>query len=166
MRTTFYASAFLVAALLFLAPIISLAQTSEEEDLRTAIQASVLADPRVSEIPPSQLKGLIDTLVQEALAQKMAVSDILWQPARAEAATIGSNGAAAESAACAEGFAGYLCQFNKVFGFEGDNYEIPIILLVVTGLLAAVTWEIRAHHRKQLAKMAKKPAAPIQKLVQ
>ena len=67
-------------------PAFALAQSSEI-DLRAAIQASILNDPRVQTIPPTHLNALIDALVAEATAQHMQASDILWQPQRAAAAS-------------------------------------------------------------------------------
>jgi hypothetical protein len=164
-KKTLGISAILVA-MLFAAPIVAFAQ-SEQHDLRIAIEGSIFADPRVAGIPPSELQGLVDALVQQAQVQNMSVSDILWQPGIAEAATIGGTDAVAANAECAAGYEGYLCQFNRVFGFEGGNYEMPIILLVTSGLLAVIIWEIRAHHKKNMAKMAKKASAaapPAQKM--
>lgn len=136
-------------SLLVLAPGIALAQDVE---LREAIQASVMSDPRVSEIPPEQLKILIDALVAEAKAQNMTAADILWQPQRAAVASAVDS----PPPMCEEGWRGYLCELDHIFGFQGGNYEIPIILIVTSGLLIVVIWEIIAHHRKKM--LANTPA--------
>ena len=147
-----------IALSLLVAPTLVLAQTSQD-DLRNAIQASVMSDPRVSDIPPAQLTGLIDALVSQAQAQKMTAADILWQPRTAEAADSVTN---ASGSVCPSGWWGYVCQVNRTFGFEGSSWDIPIILLVVSGLLIVVIWEIIAHHRKaKAAKMAVAPKAPL-----
>jgi hypothetical protein len=143
---------------LFLMPYVLFAQTSSG-DLRSAIQSSVLADPRVANIPPAQLQGLVDALVAQARAQNMTVADILWRPQQAAASTFGAPGA--QSVACTSGWQGYACQFNRVFGFEGNSYEIPIFLLVTTAFLIAVIWELILHHRKKMAmKVSTKPSSP------
>ena len=147
-RTVFVSAAF---GFLALAPAIAFAQIAQD-DLRDAVQASVMADPRVASVPPTELKGLIDALVQQAQAQNIQASDILWQPQRAAAASAVSAG----QMPCPGGFAGYACQFNRAFGFEGNNYEVPIFLLIVSGLLLLVIWELIAHHRKVIAEKAAK----------
>ncbi len=136
-----------VISLVVFAPYILLAQTSQD-DLRNAIQSSVMTDPRVQEIPPSQLTALIDALVAEAEMQHMSVSDILWQPQRA---AVASAVEPETIQSCSVGWQGYLCQLEQVFGFTGSNYDLPIILLVTSGLLIVVLWEFIAHHRKMHA---------------
>ncbi len=133
-----------------LIPVVVSAQTTQT-DLRNAIQASILSDPRSQSIPPAQMQALVDALTQQAQAQHMSASDILWQPKTAEAATLGSGPGAT---VCPSGWQGYACAFNQVFGFEGNNYEIPIFLLVTSLLLIAVLWEVHQHHKKALAAKA------------
>jgi len=138
-----------LVALCVLAPILASAQTSTD-DLRLVIQNSVLSDPRVANIPPAQLQGLVDALVAQATAQHMTSEDILWRPQQAAAATFSSNDSS-QNAVCVTGWQGYLCNFNQIFGFDGNNYEIPIFLLVTSAFLIAVIWEIILHHRKKMA---------------
>jgi hypothetical protein len=137
---------------MLLMPAMLFAQSSAEE-LRAAIQMSMMDDPRVQEIPPEQLKGLIDQLVAEAQAAHMSSSDILWQPQKAAAASAMSE----QRTACPAGWEGYLCKFEEVFGFTGSSYEIPILILVTAGILLVVIWELIAHHRKKMAEKASKP---------
>lgn len=136
------------AILVFMVPVSAAAQV---EDLRAAIQASILSDSRAQMIPPEQLKILVDSLVAQAQAQNLSAADILWRPQVAEAATVGAaQPMTSSSQTCASGWQGYLCQFNIAFGFEGGNYEVPLFLLITSGLLIAVLWELIAHHRKAL----------------
>jgi hypothetical protein len=135
-------------------PVLASAQSSQD-DLRNAIQASLLSDQRTQAIPPEQLNALVDALVAQAQSQHMSAEDILWRPTQVSEAAVGAaDPSVPGSTNCVPGFAGYLCQFNAVFGFEGGSFEIPLILLVVSGLLIAVLWEVIAHHRKHLAKEA------------
>jgi len=161
LRTIRFAIAVALALAAF-SPVVALAQSSQD-DLHNTIQNSVLADPRAANIPPDQLQGLVDALVAEAQAQHMTSADILYRPQQAAAGSTFTGGQTQESTACATGLQGYLCQFNRVFGFEGNNYEIPIFLLVTTAFLIAVIWELIVHHRKKMEKKAKKadPFAPL-----
>jgi hypothetical protein len=57
-----------------------------------------------------------------------------------------------------------------VFGFEGSDYSLPILLLVTSGIAVAVIWELIAHHRKKVAQkaaMTSIPSAqpPVQKIL-
>lgn len=129
------------------------ASATASDDLRNTIQASLLADPRVANIPPEQLQGLIDALVAQARARNMTSADIVTRPQQqAAAGSTFAPDAQAQAAVCETGWQEYLCNFNKVFGFEGNNYEIPIFLLIVTTFLIAVIWELILHHRKVLQK--------------
>jgi uncharacterized membrane protein len=125
------------------------AQTSTDE-LRSVIQNSVISDPRTANIPPAQLQGLVDALVEQANAQHMTAADIIWRPQQAYAATVSAQ-ATTQASVCMTGIQGYLCNFNQIFGFEGNNYEIPILLLFTSAFLIAVIWEIHVHHRKKMA---------------
>ena len=149
MQTTRKIIASLVL-LIAVVPTFTFAQDASA-DLRNTIQNSVLSDPRTAGIPPAQLQGLIDALIAQASAQNMTAQDILWRPQQAAASTF-APGADSQSAACAPGWQGYLCQFNQTFGFEGGSYEIPLFILVTTAFLIAVIWELIIHHRKKLAK--------------
>ena len=151
------AIAVLFSGAVLLAPLAVFAADSQA-DLRAAIQASVLADPRTASIPPSQLTGLVDALVSQAQAQNMSAADILWQPRRAEAASV--NGPAAVPA-CPNGWEGYLCQLNMVFGFDGGSYDIAIIILIASAFLIAVIWELIVHHHKKMAAKAAMKAAKM-----
>jgi hypothetical protein len=142
---------------MLLSPAFALAQTSQA-DLRTTIQNSVIADPRVANIPPQQLQALIDDLVAQANAQHMTASDILSNQPQAAASTFAAGQSYNE--ACAAGWEGYACNFNKMFGFDGNNYTVPIVLFVTTAFLLAVIWELILHHRKKLAKASMLPPPP------
>lgn len=144
---------YLLLSSMILVPALVFAQVPSE-DLRTLIQASVLSDPRAASIPPAQLQGLIDALLSEAQAKNMTSGDILWRPNQSANVSYSQSGdeVSAQSGVCATGWQGYLCNFNRVFGFEGDNYQIPLFMLFVTAFLIAVIWEMILHHRKKLAK--------------
>jgi hypothetical protein len=157
MKNSFRVASVSFLTVMALSPVVVSAQTND--DLRNTIQNSVLSDPRVASIPPDQLAGLIDALVAEARSKNMTSADILTKPQQAAAASSFSVNQT-PSAACATGWQGYLCEFNQVFGFEGNNYEIPVFILVTTAFLIAVIWEMILHHRKKLAKAAAKKSPP------
>ncbi len=141
-----------LSAIAVLVLVLPASVAAQSDELRAAIQASILSDSRAQMIPPEQLKILVDSLVAQAQVQNVSAADILWQPRVAEAATVGAaQPMIPTSSACALGWEGYLCQFSRAFGFEGGNYEIPLFLLITSGLLIAVLWELIAHHRKILA---------------
>jgi|GEM_PF-1383213 len=146
-------------ALSAILPVVVAAQASDD-DLRNTIQNSVLSDPRAANIPPAQLQGLIDSLVAQAQAQHMTSADILQRPQQAATGSTFNGSQSQQGATCPAGWQGYLCNFNQIFGFEGNNYEIPIFLLVTTAFLIAVVWEMILHHRKKLAKAVNTPEVP------
>lgn len=146
-----------LATILVMVPLVVSAQDAQEE-LRSAIQASVLSDPRAQTIPPEQLKELVDALAAQAQEQNMTAADILWRPQ--QTGLVADTSVKPVQADCTQGWQGYLCQFNKAFGFVGGNYEVPLFLLVISGLLIAVVWELIVHHRKKLAKQAATQAPP------
>lgn len=142
-----------ISALVLLAPALAAAQIPSE-DLRNLIQGSVLSDPRTATIPPAQLQGLIDALLAEAQAKNMDSGDILWRPEQTANVSYSQSEdqVTTQTPGCALGWQGYLCNFNRVFGFEGGNYQIPLFMLFVSAFLIAVVWEMILHHRKKLAK--------------
>ncbi len=146
----------ILATVLAIAAFMPIAVSAQEAnaDLRSTIQNSVLADPRVANVPPAQLQELVDALFAQAQAQHMTSADILWRPQQAAAGSTFGNNQGAETTTCTSGWQGYLCNFNHIFGFEGNNYTIPVFLLVTTAFLIAVIWELIIHHRKKMAKMA------------
>ena len=146
------ATATITLALIF--PLAVYAQAAQDQ-LHAAIWASLLADPRTANIPPEQMQALVDALAEKAVAQNMTAEDI------SNGSTMGSTAAtpvAAQEMECQRGIMGYLCAFNRSFGFSGDNYIVPLMLLVTSGLLIVVIWEMIIHHRRKLA--AIKASAP------
>ena len=150
------ATATIVIALIF--PLAVNAQQNAQiaqDELHAAIWASLLADPRTANIPPEQMQALVDALAVKAVAQNMTAEDIT------KGSTMGSTTAtpvAAQHVVCQKGIMGYLCAFNQAFGFAGDTYIVPLMLLVTSGLLIVVIWEMIIHHRRKL--MAMKASAP------
>ena len=143
-------SALFVCMAAMVATAFPLLVSAQQDDLRMAIQTSVLADPRTASIPPSQLNELVDALAEQAQAHHLSAADILWRPKTAEASTSGpAEGAAVPD--CAEGWYSYLCQVNTAFGFAGNDLTIPILLLITSGLLVLVIQRMIAHHHKRIA---------------
>lgn len=137
-----------MVAVIFLLPFIANAQATVDP-LRAAIWTSLLSDPRSANIPPAQMQLLVDQLAQKAEAQNMSVQDILWRPAANQEAA-----AVVATLGCEQGVVGYICSFNQAFGFSGTNYTVPLALLVTSGLLIVIIWEMIVHRRKKLAIIA------------
>ncbi len=139
-------------------PAIPRGTATSESDLRVAIQASILSDPRSSAIPPAQMNALVDQLVLQAQDQHMTAADILWRPRAAPPEPVAAG---AIKGGCGTGWEAYLCEVNRTFGFGGNDPTIAIILLVTSGLLIFITIEVIAHHKKKLAAIAAStPKAP------
>lgn len=128
----------LVASLfLLLSPLVSSAQTQPADELHATIMAQLLRDPRTANIPPEQLKLLVDALASQAQSQEVTVTDLRWQP---PASTIGGELSQDETsigADCAGGFSA-LCVMSEGFGFVGPDITIPLFFLVISGLLILI----------------------------
>ena len=125
---------------------------AQQDELHAAIWASLLSDPRTATIPPAEMQQLVDALADKAKAQNMSAADILTQQNTIEGTNL-QTGSLAQQPACTQGIMGYLCHFNQVFGFSGTNYAIPLMLLITSGLLIVIIWEMILHHRKKIAMM-------------
>ncbi|MBP9757857.1 MAG: hypothetical protein KBD06_04615 [Candidatus Pacebacteria bacterium] len=119
------------AAAVLAAPFMLSAQSA---GLSNAIRAEIMKDPRSSDIPPAQIEAMVVALAQTASAQGVSESDITWKPVRAESAT--------GSVEC-----GFFCTINRIFGFGGDDYTIPIGLGVTSALLILfISMMLHRHH--------------------
>lgn len=112
-------------------PLLAAAQAN---GLENAIRAEIMKDPRSQDIPPVQMDAMVTALAQTAAAQGVSESDITWKPA--------TRGTAAAPAEC-----GFLCTVNRIFGFGGDDYTIPIGLAVTSALLILfISMMLHRHH--------------------
>ena len=54
-----------------------------------------------------------------------------------------------------------MCELNKTFGFDGRSYDVALIILVTSGVLIAVIWEMIVHHRRKMAAKSTKMPTPV-----
>lgn len=102
--------------------------------LQNAIRAEIMKDPRSADIPPTQIDAMVSALAQTAAAQGVSESDITWKPA-----TRDGVGPVSEC--------GFLCTINRIFGFGGDDFTIPIGLGVTSALLILfISMMLHRHH--------------------
>jgi hypothetical protein len=124
-------------------------QAVVQGELQAAIWTSLLEDPRTANIPPADMQALVDSLAAEAQAQNITAADILQK------SSLDGSSVVVPSALCTEeGIMGYLCKFNQAIGFSGGSYEVPLILLVVSGILILVVWEMMRLRKKHAVQVA------------
>jgi hypothetical protein len=107
---------------------------AQASGLESAIRAEILKDPRSADIPEAQMDAMVIALAQTASAQGVSEADISWRPA--------TRGGDANSGPC-----GFFCTVNRIFGFGGDDYTIPIGLGVTSALLILfISMMLHRHH--------------------
>lgn len=133
-------------------PLVTHAQTAQDE-LHAAIMNSLLADPRTANIPPEQLRVLVDALALQAQAQSVTAADILWHPDTFQQASGADQSSAEYFTGCAGGLSA-LCPFSAAFGFAGSSFDptIPLGLFASSGLLFIIL--------RRMIKLHETPAAP------
>ncbi len=118
------------------------ADAQTQDALHTAIMNSLLSDPRTAQIPPAQLQQLVDTLAQQAQAQKVTAQEIAWHPQLVDAAAPAPT---TTPSMCPAGFETF-CAWSEDFGFIGADITIPIALFVITGVFFLVIRRMHLHH--------------------
>ena len=112
-------------------PFMLSAQTT---GLQNAIRAEIMKDPRSADIPKAQIDAMVSALAQTASAQGVSEADITWKPVKASSAPGGAE-------------CGFLCTVNRIFGFGGDDFTIPIGLGVTSALLILfISMMLHRHH--------------------
>lgn len=107
-------------------------------DLGATIRASVLSDPRSSEMSEREINSMVAALAAEASKQGIRSEDIAWRPQEFSLEEVGD-----ESEAC--GYAVFLCSLNEAFGFSGSSIIIPLLLGVCSVLLLFILGSILLH---------------------
>jgi len=154
--------AFCLAAFLSTIPLVTRAQTTTQPDeLHAAIMSQLVADPRTANIPPAELKVLVEALVQQAQAQQVSASDILWHPSTFQEAAPAQQ-SSAEYFGCSSELSA-ICPFSTAFGFAGDpnDLAIPAGLFLASGLLLLVISRILRPQHVPYFTGAGTPSSPV-----
>lgn len=135
----------LAAVALIIGCALPLAVLAQSVSLEASIRAELLKDPRSAEMSAADLDALVAILAREAGAEGISSEDIEW---RAEEATptMVVVGETAPASVC-DGFPAFFCTVHDAFGFDGSNFIIPLGLLITSGLLWFLLYELRHHHR-------------------
>lgn len=129
--------------LLFALPLAVHAQDMQASDeMKAAVMAQLLHDPRTAQLPPEQLQQLVDSLAQQAQAQNISLEDLRFQPGGF--ATPAAADTPAPQPVCAGDFFG--CGMSYALGFIGDNPTLPLYFLVTSGLLILLIVRMKRHH--------------------
>lgn len=111
-----------------------LMMSAQSTGLSNAIRAEILKDPRSADIPQAQIDAMVSALAQTASAQGVSESDITWKPVTRQGGL--------EPEAC-----GFFCTINRIFGFGGDDFTIPIGLGITSALLILfISMMLHRHH--------------------
>ncbi|MCE9541235.1 hypothetical protein K8R03_01595 [Candidatus Kaiserbacteria bacterium] len=133
------------------------AQSASQDDLRATIRAELLKDPRASQLPPNELDAMVNVLAQGATSQGITSGDITWRPA---ASGVSQQSYEGSSQAFCMGLPAFFCAVSSGFGFDDSNTIIPIALLMTSGLLLFLLYELK-HHHKADALAAAAASAPV-----
>ncbi len=114
-------------------------------DLRTAIQISLLGDPRTTGLSETQVGAIVEALTEEAQKKGMTANDIMWRPQNINTQDTAADAEQAPADVCDP--SSILCTFNKAFGFAGTDTTIPYILLITSIGLIWIFAEM-LHRRK------------------
>ena len=108
--------------------------SAQSTGLQRAIRAEIMKDPRSADIPQAQIDAMVSVLAQTASAQGVNEADITWKPVSVRGTP--------EDAQC-----GFLCTVNRIFGFGGDDFTIPIGLGITSALLILfISMMLHRHH--------------------
>jgi hypothetical protein len=134
-----------IAALLFITPFITHAQTSSQDQLRATIQAAITADPRSASMTQAQISAMVDALTVQANKQNVTASDIVWRPQ-----ALGPEVLIPVAPAC-WGFPTFFCTLDDAFGFSGTDQTIPLSLFAASAAFILVLGLMREHRHPTVA---------------
>lgn len=135
-QITNYSMRILLTASIAFSMIAPFTIQAQESDLVTTIRAEIMKDPRSTDIPPAQMDSMVAALAEAAAAQGVTATDITWRPAEVD------TSAQPTTADC-----GFFCRVNGIFGFEGDDYTIPLGLGVSSAILILIiSMMFHRHH--------------------
>jgi len=125
------------------------AQTTQD-DLRAAIRAELLSDPRVAALTAGQLDSMVNALTNYATKKGLSAHDVAWSPQPATSFTA-SAGATSEDSCDQSSF---LCRLASAFGFSGTDMTIPIWIGICSAILVLILGAMIEVHRRSSPKIA------------
>lgn len=138
-----------IISFVLLLPLLSRAQSAPPSELRAAIKAQLMSDPRTSSLSAAQIDAMVGILAQEAQSRGMSANDVAWHP----------NQNAVPMNTFAPDFCGaipeFLCVFGKAFGLLGPDAIIAYILGASSMGLIWVLAEMLHRHRYPAPVVAK-----------
>ncbi len=134
----------LVIALAML-PLAAFAQ-EQASDLHATIRAEVMKDPRAAQLPEAELEALITALVEGAQEQGMTSEDFQQRSQLPDGPALTMPAQDMAMSTC-DGMPQFICTIESAFGFDGSNTVIPVGLLVTSGLLWFLLYELKHHHK-------------------
>jgi hypothetical protein len=137
MKKRYLGTTFFVAVII-LFPGLLFAQI---DTLQEIIRAEIMKDARSQEIGPVDLDAMVAALAEAARSEGITAQDITWQPAQAVSTEY-------ESATEREASCNFLCQVNRIFGFAGNTYIIPLMLGVTSGIIILIVGSMLHRHHK------------------
>lgn len=143
--TVFFLALILIFCTIIPTRIHAQSSVSPRGDLSLTIRDVILADPRSASLSSGEIDAMVSKLTAQASAQGITQHDLLWRPTLTHATSpdgvntpVNSCGATPAS----------LCAINRVFGFNGSDTTL-LILLGVLGvlILALVAGYLELQHR-------------------
>ena len=139
----------LFIGVLFIAGALSLngsvhAQVTGNEQLRAAIQTSLLSDPRTAQMSPQQLEQLVDALVGESQHAGLEAQDINAMMHASLPTLEKGPGLQIPPQAC--GMFPSLCPFNDAFGFDDTDQSLFVWTFLASALAFVFLLKMKQIH--------------------
>jgi hypothetical protein len=138
---SFVSACALVSVITLFSFSIVSAQSSEEE-MRVAVQALLLEDPRASVLPQNEFEDMVSALVVAAQKKGLSARDITWNPQ-----PVSQSAAVGEIESCAQN--SIACMINEAFGFSGPDMTIPIWFGICSAILILLLGGMIEIHRRK-----------------
>ncbi len=111
---------------------------SSTTELEMVIKTEMLKDSRAKLLPAEQLDAMVKSLAEAAMQQGVTASDITWTPV----ATGPDSVVKQQPEEC-----NFLCAVNRIFGFGGNDYVIPLTLGVTSAIIIIfISMMLHRHH--------------------
>ncbi len=135
----------LVLLIIAMMPFVAFAQ-EQESALHATVRAEVMKDPRAAAMPAAELEAMIDALAKGAEEQGMTSEDFQQRSNQPDFVPAPNPREQSSMPAC-DGMPQFICTIENSFGFDGSNTIIPVGLLVTSGLLWFLLYELKHHHK-------------------